>query len=74
MCDDEDLRRLQPWRGISPLASREDREQHELDREAHLRWVIKGPALFEESQRAQEELHEMRYGSMTEEEEWTYGG
>lgn len=72
--DDSDLKPWIPARGISPLATQEERARYQEEREAELRSIIKGPSLLEDSFRAQEELHEWRFGAReSDEQEWEFG-
>jgi len=73
MADKEDSKEGEIRKGISPLATPEERERFLWEREQELKQIIKGPSPQNEWLRAEQELDALRYGSRSAEEEWMFG-
>lgn len=60
-------------KGISPLAPPEEQKVHRWRREQQLKQIIEGSSPLEHWRRAHEELNQLRHGTRSDEEEWTFG-
>jgi len=73
MADKEHSDEREVRRGISPLATPEERKRFLGEREQELRRVIKGPSSHDDWLRAEQELEVLRYGHRSDEEDWMFG-
>jgi len=60
-------------KGISPLASPEEQEAYNWQREQQLKQIIEGPSPEEHWQWARQELDQLRYGTRSDEDDWMFG-